>query len=863
VPANAHADFFNGLSGAGLSSLHHDMGDGGGNEKSWRETRRQEAADAREDELRRQGRNVVHEDYVRGDALPLVGFLVCGAGEQLLNGVYLATPQLNEGAPVFHHGLGYLLSRERIKGKLGWVIGMPPSVCYGFRTDAELPPQRAGWAAYGGRPRAPRLRELRSAHWAVAGWAEHSMEHVLGFGDAASNQAMMQRQNAMPHGSSRRASSQGELLASKKTGGQRFATRYWVELAGGFLRLFKGLKEEGEAATAAAPLADNGEGGGNGGGDDPIARGQVALARAAAAAQARAEGHAARPSRELWLPEFVIEHDEDDEGLDGMGSRDVRLRLVGGTAYLSGSQLHVLTLDSGASASSWAVALRETQRCFDGCKMMQSPSAHLAALEKRGPGGGAAARAEAVAAAAAKVGSEAARRQTDGSAADAAAQGEGFDDLEEEKKPQRKRRARASFAMLHGAGSHAAGPGLERALLNERRGSDVEGAEAFGAHVKAEAAGIPWETVRNMRRSGRLRQRVQGSSKWRERFIEVDVDSKTLSISEPPTARRFQAQKLVVVALAGYTVEHLTKPAESGSATRRNGAGDEVEEVDYLLHLWPPPPKAGKPKATAVLLKATTPEEGAEWAHSFGVIVELCRRNEEELLSDFMLFKTRATATGITEASPEDLLAAEERAAVFVFKEGVVFKQPHSQRGWHKRFFVLEDDELRYYADFSVRVKEQEKEEALEQMVARGDDPAASKHERMLRDRAVVKLEKLGKEKSKRTIRLTPGTELISQLTIGLWDEHQPGAAGSASATRDRDHTEPIFTIRASSHNKFVLRADSQGEMADWLKAIKHNIEILRKPYWTKAVEAMRAGACLSAKAQGNGGGGHAGNTAF
>ena len=132
----------------------------------------------------------------------------------------------------------------------------------------------------------------------------------------------------------------------------------------------------------------------------------------------------------------------------------------------------------------------------------------------------------------------------------------------------------------------------------------------------------------------------------------------------------------------------------------------------------------------------------------------------------------------------------------------------------------------------------------------------------VLRERAVVKLEKLDKDKSKRTIRLTPGTELISQLTIGLWDEHQPGAAGSASATRDRDHTEPIFTIRASSHNKFVLRADSQGEMADWLKAIKHNIEILRKPYWTKAVDAMRAGACLSAKAQGNGGGAHAGNTA-
>ena len=51
----------------------------------------------------------------------------------------------------------------------------------------------------------------------------------------------------------------------------------------------------------------------------------------------------------------------------------------------------------------------------------------------------------------------------------------------------------------------------------------------------------------------------------------------------------------------------------------------------------------------------------------------------------------------------------------------------------------------------------------------------------VLRERAVVKLEKLDKDKSKRTIRLTPGTELISQLTIGLWDEHQPGAAGSAS----------------------------------------------------------------------------------
>ena len=47
---------------------------------------------------------------------------------QLLNGVYLATPQLNEGAPVFHHGLGYLLTRERIRDRLGWVIGMPPSV---------------------------------------------------------------------------------------------------------------------------------------------------------------------------------------------------------------------------------------------------------------------------------------------------------------------------------------------------------------------------------------------------------------------------------------------------------------------------------------------------------------------------------------------------------------------------------------------------------------------------------------------------------------------------------------------------------------------------------------------------------------
>ena len=87
------------------------------------------------------------------------------------------------------------------------------------------------------------------------------------------------------------------------------------------------------------------------------------------------------------------------------------------------------------------------------------------------------------------------------------------------------------------------------------------------------------------------------------------------------------------------------------------------------------------------------------------------------------------------------------------------------------------------------------------------------------------------------------------KLTIGLWDEHAatPGGPGSASSkTKMRDHTEPIFTVRASSHHKFVLRADSQGEMADWLKAVKHNIEILRKPYWTKAVESMRAAACLS-----------------
>ena len=89
------------------------------------------------------------------------------------------------------------------------------------------------------------------------------------------------------------------------------------------------------------------------------------------------------------------------------------------------------------------------------------------------------------------------------------------------------------------------------------------------------------------------------------------------------------------------------------------------------------------------------------------------------------------------------------------------------------------------------------------------------------------------------------------KLTIGLWDEHAatptPGG-GNASAKKMRDHTEPIFTVRASTHHKFVLRADSQGEMADWLKAIKHNIEILRKPYWTKAVESMRAAACLSSK---------------
>jgi len=93
--------------------------------------------------------------------------------------------------------------------------------------------------------------------------------------------------------------------------------------------------------------------GGNGGGDDPIACGQLA----------RAAGHVARSSQQ----EFETEHDEDNEGLDGMGSRDARLRLVGGTA--SGSQLHVLTvltLDSGASASSCAAALRETQGCFDG-----------------------------------------------------------------------------------------------------------------------------------------------------------------------------------------------------------------------------------------------------------------------------------------------------------------------------------------------------------------------------------------------------------------------------------------------------------------------------------------------------------------
>ena len=67
-----------------------------------------------------------------------------------------------------------------------------------------------------------------------------------------------------------------------------------------------------------------------------------------------------------------------------------------------------------------------------------------------------------------------------------------------------------------------------------------------------------------------------------------------------------------------------------------------------------------------------------EWAHSFEVIIDLCRRNEEELINDFMLFQTRATATGITEPSPEDLAAAEERMSVFVFKVRTMFRAPPS-----------------------------------------------------------------------------------------------------------------------------------------------------------------------------------------
>lgn len=93
-------------------------------------------------------------------ALPPEAFVVHGAGQSEIDGLYEDTKLEQHGAAIFRHSVmsDQLLSREAAGDRFGWVLGANRRVLYGCRTEkAECP--KSGWRAFKGERPAPRLVE--------------------------------------------------------------------------------------------------------------------------------------------------------------------------------------------------------------------------------------------------------------------------------------------------------------------------------------------------------------------------------------------------------------------------------------------------------------------------------------------------------------------------------------------------------------------------------------------------------------------------------------------------------------------------------------------------------------------------------
>jgi len=89
-------------------------------------------------------------------ALPPEAYVVYGAGQSEINGMYQDTHLECQGALIFRHSVmsDQLLSRERCGERLGWLIGSNRRPLYGVRTDkVECP--KTGWRAFKGEAPPP------------------------------------------------------------------------------------------------------------------------------------------------------------------------------------------------------------------------------------------------------------------------------------------------------------------------------------------------------------------------------------------------------------------------------------------------------------------------------------------------------------------------------------------------------------------------------------------------------------------------------------------------------------------------------------------------------------------------------------
>merc|ERR1719162_1342221 len=95
--------------------------------------------------------------------LPIEAYVVSGAGQQEVNGIYLQTGHENNEAPIFRHSVqkDQLLSREKSGERYGWLLGASSRPLYGVRTE-EFSCCERRWRTFKGEKPAPLVEGFSS-----------------------------------------------------------------------------------------------------------------------------------------------------------------------------------------------------------------------------------------------------------------------------------------------------------------------------------------------------------------------------------------------------------------------------------------------------------------------------------------------------------------------------------------------------------------------------------------------------------------------------------------------------------------------------------------------------------------------------